>query len=806
MAGRCASQQTIVIPGENPFRINLTYFVDATYGNDATGEQDNPTKPFRTIAAPSAIAIPGSVIYVRPGTYSAGIIQLRQGVAWYFEEGVVLVDTQFQGNASSAIVGYATFNSSIPVLDYTGTGGVLFEIDGVNYSGPDYAFLIHGSGMVNIGVINMNGNGVRNFNSNVNVVFRVINQVGAGIIRFDTSSSGHSSVNVANSTNSGTSIIIQANQVDLTYEGQAAISTSDYFIDILDNPSALQSGINVNLSIDRLECLGLIRSIGIPGLSDPRLEPSLNLHISTIASENNSTTNPIIDLIYTFCNLAYNRLSFSYLVPIPFIIVCRDLTVLTVNGAQTLNSDQTLTADVGFLQTVATGQTFAIANMTLTELFLTSRVADAGANTIVYFNITNLTNLIPNNGTVSVSNTGRMGLFVRNALITSSGVSSIILNNGELFIESDSIEVQGSENIFVDNNSRMQTKIGRLASDGSDNTFVRANGLTGLNIGTITMASTGNLALSIENDRTLVNIGQINGSAQPGNRGVFVTGNSQIVGTIMAIRMFDNYCFFTQASGQMITNLKIGSAVVLNAATSVLYLNSVSNLILECDNLSAFLCTIPVDILNTGYNQLNFGRISIGTCDSGIRIAGGSRNTIMVNDFIVNNDATVAGIELVDATLTIGGNYSMSTTTASPIFLVRDVSAKLQADLGFISSSFYNLNASAFDNIWYSSRNSRVIDPSGSNVLVNLAAPAPNSITLDGSFFTNQSSNFIFIGGNNPGIVRLLNPYLYAPGATNIDASANPPLTIFCNYGVCNNGTSNTTEIPAGSLVAAAIA
>lgn len=57
-SGTCNPHSSIFIPGGNQFRINRTYFVDERYGNDSTGEPDNPTLPFQTIGAPSAIAIP----------------------------------------------------------------------------------------------------------------------------------------------------------------------------------------------------------------------------------------------------------------------------------------------------------------------------------------------------------------------------------------------------------------------------------------------------------------------------------------------------------------------------------------------------------------------------------------------------------------------------------------------------------------------------------------------------------------------------------------------------------------------------
>lgn len=804
MMSNCASSANIFIPGNLPFRINLTYFVDQRYGDDATGEQDNPLKPYKTIGAPSAIAIPNSIVYVHPGDYQNEQIQLRQDVAWYFEEGAKLFNVSFFGGTRSAIVGHAIFNNDIPVLDYFGTGDIMFEADAINYGTPDHAFLIHGSGMVSIKLTNMLGNAIRAYDSQVNIIYVGVYQNGANLFRLDDTSSGHLLVKVADSVNSNNSMLVFSNNIDITYEGQSAICQGPYFIDIQDNPTAIASAINMNMTLDRLECFGLIHSIGIPTVTDVLKQPSINLHISTIESLNNPVPNPIIDLSYTFCNLIYNRLSFAYLVPIRAIINLGDITVITVNGAQTLNFDQSITGQVGFLLAQATNLT--IANLNLTEVFLTWSMIETSGPATVYLSIINLTNIVQDPNTIGILNNSQMGLFVRNSTIIYPDNSFLWVNNGDMFIESDNLQFFSNGSQFITNNGRLQTRIGRIISDGNGNTFVTSNGLSGFTIGTITMIGVNNIGLNVTDQRATMNIGQIDGSAQPGNIGIRVIGNSQLLGSVLAIRTQDNYCLFMDTIGQL-SDIRFSVMSASAANPALIQIQGNTNAIMTGDYITTSDSKFAINLENVGYTQLNIGRFDIVTCAVGVRIAGGQgcRCSLNVKDFNIQSDATLAGVWVENGFLNASGNYNINTTTTAGIFLVNNEST-LFADLGNSAATFYNLVTDSFTNIWYSAKRSIVLDPTGYNVLCNLVNPVGSpTLTLDGPFLSQGQSNFSFQGGNNPAITRVLNPYLVS-NSRNIDAGSNPTLTFFCNYGVGNAGLANATEVPAGSFVTAAIA
>lgn len=805
----CGKSPVISIPG-NAFRVNFTYFVDPTYGDDSTGQIDEPTRPFRTIQAPSLVAVPNSVIVVRPGTYSEGIINLRPNVAWYFEPSATLVDTYFFGNQPAAILGYGRFINAGPALNYNGTGDMTFMAEHIESNYAGYAFSIRGQGKTTIQVESVIGNLLETSDVPVDVTIVVLTHAGDRSITINSSSSGHVLANIADSTVNVSGLNIRSNNIDFMYEGQSIVSTGEYYIDVLDDEFASRSFINFNFVIDRLECFGFIRSTGIPNVSDVLLQPSINLHASTIESVNNLSTRPIIDMQYTFCNLIYSRLSFSYFVPIPYIIELSGITVLTVNGSQTLNSSQIGTASVGFLRSNGNNSAgVVVANLNLSELFVTSSVISNNGFSIVYLSVINFTNIIPNPGEISIVNYARMGLFIRNGLIQYPDGGQFIVNSNELFVAGDSLEINSNNSVFISNNNRMQTRIGRIASAGSGNTYVQSSGLSGFTIGSLLLLGQNNIGLQVANGRATTQIGQIDGQNQTGNVGIDISGESQLLGSIIAIRMLDSPCLrMSTSSSAAVSDVKF-STMSINMGSSIVDISGTSSIILDGDSMRAQNATSCINLLNQGTVQIVLDQFLVTECGIGVNVAGGPdcRCWLSINNFNISNQAGSAGISIDDSILNMDGNYTLITPgNQAPLIRILGSNAELYANLGFVTSTFNNLAIESFESIWYSSKRSQTLDINGRNVEANISAPlsGTSNLTLEGPFFTQGDTNFLFVGGVNPDITRVLNPYLVSTGRS-IDAGANPLLTFFCNYGVANRPLSGAIENPIGSFVVAAI-
>ena len=77
-------------PAITTIPVGNTLYVDAIYGNDATGLTNRFDKPFLTIAAALTAAVSGDLINIHAGSYFIFSNLLKDGVNYYAEEGVFL--------------------------------------------------------------------------------------------------------------------------------------------------------------------------------------------------------------------------------------------------------------------------------------------------------------------------------------------------------------------------------------------------------------------------------------------------------------------------------------------------------------------------------------------------------------------------------------------------------------------------------------------------------------------------------------------------------------------------------------------
>jgi hypothetical protein len=127
--------------------INQTFFVDARYGNDATAQPDDETKPYSTLVAANNAAIAAGVgtIYVQPGTYAAVGLPLTNNIDWFFTEGTIIngqvgppVFYNSFGAVTVNISGYAVFNCAGPFMSLSFPGsrvqvqGTSVTVNGLN--------------------------------------------------------------------------------------------------------------------------------------------------------------------------------------------------------------------------------------------------------------------------------------------------------------------------------------------------------------------------------------------------------------------------------------------------------------------------------------------------------------------------------------------------------------------------------------------------------------------------------------------------------------------------------------------------
>lgn len=114
--------------------VNNSVFVDTTFGNDSTGQRENPNLPFKTIQSALTASIAQDVIIVRPGIYTEGNIRLKSQVNFYFELGASLLYTGPEyaflddGVAVVSVIdGFGDFNVTNGLLSITGRSEIMMN-------------------------------------------------------------------------------------------------------------------------------------------------------------------------------------------------------------------------------------------------------------------------------------------------------------------------------------------------------------------------------------------------------------------------------------------------------------------------------------------------------------------------------------------------------------------------------------------------------------------------------------------------------------------------------------------------------
>jgi hypothetical protein len=117
---------------------NKAVVVDLTYGDNATAQKYNLTRPYATIAAAITASTTGDVIVLNAGTYNVGGITAIDGIDFYCKPGVILNNTGFFifSNITWNLYGYAVFTGStatpITVAGGTGIGNIFVNFDKIS--------------------------------------------------------------------------------------------------------------------------------------------------------------------------------------------------------------------------------------------------------------------------------------------------------------------------------------------------------------------------------------------------------------------------------------------------------------------------------------------------------------------------------------------------------------------------------------------------------------------------------------------------------------------------------------------------
>jgi hypothetical protein len=147
-----------------------TVFVDSVNGDDGTGAFGDQNLPFATVAAALAVAISGSVVLLRPGTYAEFGLNVPANVT---VRGYGWESTRVGSNAAT---------SSIFTLNIA--GGAVHDLDIICPAGAGLAGLVHSGGTSNVTGLNFTGTGAAG--SGDGIYKTGLGKLIGGGIRFET--------------------------------------------------------------------------------------------------------------------------------------------------------------------------------------------------------------------------------------------------------------------------------------------------------------------------------------------------------------------------------------------------------------------------------------------------------------------------------------------------------------------------------------------------------------------------------------------------------------------------------------------
>lgn len=290
---------------------NNTLFVDAQYGNNATGTRERRDLPYQTITAAYNAALSGDKIHVFPGFYTDSINATLQTLSFYLENEVFWSTNNtpllsITGGISYSIDGHGTLISSLV------NGGIISVLGGfpyINFSANTVSILNSatgfrlGNGNANIRVsrITSSGTVLTAFNNNspsTTTIRLTADTIDSNSTLF--SLSGGDRINFLLDANYirafGSSNIINCAQASITINANSfEVDGGGQFFDITDislsptTRSLLDFVINTDFL--RINAVTFIRALSTKNKTASSLYPRISVNFNNMVTSNTNNTN-----------------------------------------------------------------------------------------------------------------------------------------------------------------------------------------------------------------------------------------------------------------------------------------------------------------------------------------------------------------------------------------------------------------------------------------------------------------------------------------------------------------------------------
>ena len=802
--------------GPQNIPINRTLFVDAQFGNNATAVREDLSKPYLTLAAALASALPLDTIYVHPGNYVEDNLVLKDLVNWYFEEGAFVNNVNTSIFLDSApvtlnILGYGEFSSNNSILTINSASNITFRGEKFTNTAALPMFLI---ASLTLSTFNLSGS---TFNSsstgtiisisgNTNFIFNTDNVIATSrLLHIESTATGTATISaskiVGGDINLGV-FQLESNDFNLDVEGQIFLPITDTQAIRVIVPT---SGINYPIYSFHFALTitsgGLIYTEGDPLPPSPFSQPRVILTSSKILI--NSTGAAAFDLSTAIVNVECDSLNY-HTVGVPFLIELRDGSVTTITCQDTLAHSLT-SPNIKIFRANAINQGSTLNLRANKAVCNDTFITGIWANSIITINI-DFTILSLPADTPAFSYEGSLYYRGIQLLIfapdATTPISLIQQIDGDSTWHCDTISYSVENSILFDvSNGNMGVQGIEIETPNIDSLIFNKNSGAKLYIEVNTLSCTGGAnCISLHNGETIVDIGEIIILQDTTGFAINLTNSANMNGSISTISTSRGFAIDSSSNGNIYLlfnqiTTQGGSSGALSGRC--LNLGGNGNTWLKGNFININFCDVGIYIGedNTITNlTLEVSSINVNETNNVIRVDGGGLNLFCL-DFRCFQ-ANIAAIHVTNNAnvLIENGQYNLNNGL---FFLVEDNSVLL-ANIDFITASSSIITVSTTNTVTYKAVSSitNSLDP-----VINIINSTSNTPYSFGGYMRTNGDHVILIGPlTAPSTIRLSASTLVSNAAcinnmagTNVKVVIEPSIARF-------DVTGLISKVPAGTL------
>jgi hypothetical protein len=820
--------------GLNALPINNTVFVDTQFGDDVTGVREDEAKPFQTLAAALAIALPGDTIYVQPGQYNEDNLILRDDINWYFTEGAALFNistaifTDAGGPVISEILGYGDFTSSDSILAISLNSAITMEGQSFLATGNGLMFLASAV-FPSVAKLNIKGTSFRvtggsriiSIGGSTDMIFDAQRMSGASVLIEVQNGPGQALITSKEITGGDTTlgvILLSSNDFKLNVEAQMFTPVTDTQAIQVNVPVADGGNCRGQFEFQYVNAVGgILLVVGDSTTSNIFIQPRVDLSVQRLFII--STTATPFDIDSSITDLRIDTFLHN-LDPVPFAFILRNQAVLSVDAQYLVPNN--LAGSAGLIQTFGA----VTLDLHAQQILCNGPVLQNNdtcsstivANTIVIGQVTPLAADVQAFVLRGQAQINLLTLLIQanTALLGPNALIDLVTGSVQLRLGAYSHQGENCIGIRTAESTSILINASSILCFSANCTVLEIRNTLFANIGAI-------VALEGSNCLDLIGSGAVDIGAiiATGNGfGLRVTdpisGSGGVSGTITAINTQQGFALQGIHSGNI--NLLFDEISTEGGTSGAVAGGCISftgrgDASLTGNNIIANFCQTPLTVGagstpsgDTAALALQVNNFFVNEADVVVDVNSPGGNIVIdCLDFRVNIGVTTAAFRIVAGGMNVyGGSFNVNLPLGVnlPVFLITD-SGRFFADVSFVSAFGEILRGSTDSEVWYVAKSSRT---SGNVNVITINAPAGpsgGSYTV-GGYMSTPGDNVIEIGppaGSLPNSLRLSSSTLVSSTASIINTTGTGSPTVVIQQSIAKFATVAITEVPVGALL-----